>query len=231
MPFLSQIHGLVPFISLLYENVSTALAIVGISFKRRANKNFNKREKDVMNTLKSFKTCRIILFILILLPARVSFAQYHMELEPSLDIREEYDDNIFLSHANEKSDYVTRAMPKFDFNLLSQHTQLGLSYSPTFVWYARESDDVTRHTATLNFKHKPTEHFLFKFYDRYLYSDDPLEEEDIDTTRDTRDKYQRNWADVSFEYLYGYENGLVVGYEDTRLKNEDETQDDCRIRV
>ncbi len=182
-----------------------------------------------MTTIKS-KAYIPLAFVLLVLPIQASYAQTHMDLTPSLSITEEYDDNIYLTNKNKISSYITMASPSLDFSLLSQHTQLVLEYTPTFVRYSEDNEDsTTRHSGILTFVRDLSEHFRFNLSNTYVKSDDPLEEtEEILGARDSRNTYQRNTGNVSFSYLFGPQNSLTVGYQNTSLKNEDDDEDDGR---
>ncbi len=182
-----------------------------------------------MPTIKSVASL-LLIPILLLLSTQASYAQTHVELTTALSLKQEYDDNLDLDASNEQSDYVTMLSPSVSLSLLSQHTQLGLAYTPSFVWYTEESEDNTvRHSATLTFSHDLSEHLRFEFSDTYVKSDDPLEEtEEIVGARDTRNTYQRNTGDVSLTYLFGPQNSLTMGYRNSTLKNDDVDEDDGR---
>ncbi len=183
-----------------------------------------------MTTIKSVNAYLLLILILLLLNTQASYSQTHMELTTSLSLSEEYDDNLDLDDSNEQSDYVTMLSPSVNFSLLSQHTQLGLEYTPSFVWYSEETEDNTvRHSARLTLSLELAERFRLDLSDTYVYSDDPLEEtEDIQGARDSRNTYKRNSGDISLTYLFGPENTLSVGYRNSSLENEDEDEDDGR---
>ncbi len=182
-----------------------------------------------MPTIKSANTYLLLISLLLLLPSQASFSQTHIELTPSLSIIEEYDDNIYLSDQNETSDYITMVSPSLNFNLLSQHTQFGLEYTPTFVWYSEDSEDSTiRHSGSLTFGQDLSEHLRFDLSDTYAKSDDPLEETEgvVLGARDTRNTYQRNSGHASLTYRFGSENSIAFGYRDERLRNDDDSEND-----
>ena len=169
----------------------------------------------------------LFIFALLMLTARLSFAQIHKEFTPTISIIEEYDDNIYLSDSNEISSYITMVSPGFSFSFLGQHTQLELEYAPTFVWYSESSvDSEVRHAGTLTFGQNLTEHLRFELTDTYIQSDDPLEDsEDIVGARESRNTYKRNAGSANVTYVFGQENALELGYRDERLKNEEDTED------
>jgi putative beta-barrel porin BBP2 len=174
-------------------------------------------------------------FLLILFIGFVptAFAKYHFDFTPSISVSEVYDDNIYLSNTNEKSDYITAVSPGFTLNVLSENNHLELSYAPGFVWYDKEDqNDTVRHSGTLTFGQDLTQHLKFDLTDTYIKSEDPLEDtEDIEGIRNTRNTYQRNTALISLRYLFGPENSLTVDYRQSDLENEDKTLDDGRTQV
>lgn len=173
-------------------------------------------------------------FLLILLFgfSTTAFAKYHFDFIPSISVSEVYDDNIYLSSTNEKSDYITTVTPGFSLNVLSENNHLELSYAPSFVWYDKEDqNDTVRHSGTLTFEQNLTQHLSFDFTDTYIKSEDPLEDtEDVEGVRNTRNIYERNTARISLRYLFGPENALTVGYGQSQLENEDRTLDDGRTQ-
>jgi predicted porin len=174
-------------------------------------------------------------FLLILLFgfSPTAFAKYHFDFTPTISVSEAYDDNIYLSSTNEKSDYITTVTPGFNLNVVSEKSHLELSYAPSFVWYDKEDqNDTVRHSATLNFGQDLTQHLKFDLTDRYIKSEDPLEDtEDIEGIRNTRNTYQRNTALISLRYLFGPENSLTVDYRHSTLENKDKALDDGITQV
>jgi len=173
--------------------------------------------------------------LLLLVPIRLSFAQYRFELTPGISVSEVYDDNIYLDSVDEKPDFITTISPSLDFSLLSQHTTLTLRYAPGFVWYANESENNTvRHFGALTFGQKITEHLRFDLTDTYVMAEDPLESEaveieeteGVESARRTRNSYQRNTGSAGLRYLFGPENALTIGYRNSWLENEDPALDD-----
>ncbi|MBW2217386.1 MAG: hypothetical protein JRF34_09365, partial [Deltaproteobacteria bacterium] len=110
-----------------------------------------------MNTLKSPKTYLLGVLALLLLSAQLTFAQTIKQLKTDVSVIGQYDDNIFLqedrerNNAEKQSDYLIKVRPGFDFRLLSEHTELGLRYTPTFVRYVQSNESSIRHRGNLSF--------------------------------------------------------------------------------
>jgi hypothetical protein len=162
-----------------------------------------------------------------------AFAQRQIELIPGISVSETYDDNIDLEPDNEKSDYITAATPSLTLNVLSQNTKLGVSYAPSFVWYADFTDNNnTRHLATANWEQQLTQYLSLHFTDTYLNSEDPLEDTtDLQAVRTTRNKYWVNTASASFGYVFGAENRINAGYNREDRENDDVTLEDSEVQT
>jgi hypothetical protein len=170
----------------------------------------------------------LVFSLLFSVPGQLALAQYDFEVTPSLSIGAVYDDNIYLSRTDEISDYITTVSPGLHLRVLSEKHSATLLYSPTFVWYNQEDrNDTVRHSGTLTFGQNLTRHLRFDLTDTYLKSEDPLEEtEGVASIRRTRNTYQRNSGQASFQYVFGPENGVTFGYRHSLLENEDVTLDD-----
>ena len=174
----------------------------------------------------------ITFFFLFCVPVKISFAQFHVDLAPSISVEQQYYDNIYFDSGKDKiikaededSDYLTLVSPGLRLNMLSQNTDLKLQYTPTFVRYAQDDqNDTTRHFGTLAFRQNLREHLRFDFTNTYRRSEEPREEtEDIEGVRRTRDTYQRNFGRVGLSYVFGTENALTAGYVHRLLENEED---------
>lgn len=165
-------------------------------------------------------------------PGQLALARYDFEVTPSLSIGAVYDDNINLSRTDEISDYITTVSPALDLRALSEKHSVTLLYSPTFVWYGHEDrNDTVRHSGTLTFSQNVARHLRFDLTDTYLKSENPIEEtEGVEGIRRTRNTYQRNTGQASFQYVFGTENAVAFGYRHFLLENEDVTLDDGKVQ-
>ncbi len=178
------------------------------------------------------KKCFFLFLTLILLPITDAIAQTNIEFTPSISAIEEYDDNINLSASNERSDYLTMVMPALELDVISRYSNLSLGYSPTFVWYEKNSgDDATRHTGNLDFEQQFSENLTLNLVDTFITSEDPLETADgVVEARNSRNTYYRNAGSVSLFYLFGPQNEITAGYRHAYLKNDEDTVDDGRTQ-
>jgi len=179
-------------------------------------------------SIRAIRLVSLFLMLAFLLSPRPSFSQTHIELTPSISVGEVYDDNIDLDADNERSDYITTVSPGIELHVLSEQTDFGLSYAPTFVWYADYDDNnTTRHSGAVTLLHDLSQNWRFELSDTYIKSEEPLEEtEGITGVRRTRNTYQRNIGDIGLRYSFGPENVLNFGYRHSWLDNDDITLDD-----
>jgi hypothetical protein len=177
----------------------------------------------------------IVLFVaaaIVYLPGS-ALAQRQVELIPSISVSETYDDNINLTRTNEQSDYITAVTPSLALNVLTQNTRLGMTYAPSFVWYADfDGNNNTRHLGTVGWEQQLTRYLDFTLTDTYLNSEDPLEDEtDLRAERTTRNKYWVNTARAEMGYVFGAESRLGVGYGRADRENDDITLDDSKVQT
>jgi hypothetical protein len=170
---------------------------------------------------------------LILILSYPCLAQRQIELIPTISVNETYDDNIYLTNTDKKSDFITAVSPSLTLNLLSQNTKLGVSYAPSFVWYADQTEnDTIRHLANVNWQQQITQYVSFNLTDTYLNSEDPLQDTlDLQGIRRTRNKYWVNSVHTSAGYVFGTENALHLGYGREDRENKEITLDDSAVQT
>ncbi|RPI76701.1 MAG: hypothetical protein EHM45_12095, partial [Desulfobacteraceae bacterium] len=91
-----------------------------------------------------------ILFLALTVSAWLSsspaLGQYRLEITPKLILAQEYDDNIFLTAENTRSDYITTVSPGIKIKADSLKNQAELDYTATWVDYQKHSrSDTWRH--------------------------------------------------------------------------------------
>ncbi|MBW2102627.1 MAG: outer membrane beta-barrel protein [Deltaproteobacteria bacterium] len=154
-------------------------------------------------------------------------ARYHFDVTPALSVSEQYDDNIYLSERNEKSDYITSVSPSLNLGFRAQHTDLDLRYGPSFVFYDdQDRNDTVRHSGSLSFGRQLGRHLRMSLSDTLTRSEEPIEEaEDVEGVRSNREPYYRNNASGSLNYIFGQGDSITLGYGHAWLKNDDKTVD------
>ncbi len=160
------------------------------------------------------------------------FSGPQVELRPSINLKTTYDDNIFLNDNHKRSDLITTLTPGLSMQVVSDKRQIQASYAPSFVKFLKYPEyDNIGHNARLNFQEKFTNRLKLNFQDFYLRTDDPLDADFIEDivdqkTRQSRNTYQRNTANLFLDYQFGPKDTWTLGYKHSLLENEDPTIDD-----
>jgi hypothetical protein len=125
------------------------------------------------------KKYTVALFIFLLLTTKTAMA-YEYNLEPSLSLTGQYNDNIFLRHSDRIGDFITYASPGIAFSVKSLNTELKLGYSPTFSFY-RSHDELndTGHNFAANGTFTLSDRLIFVLTDTFVKSSDIRDLRDI----------------------------------------------------
>jgi hypothetical protein len=155
-------------------------------------------------------------------------ASYKYEFIPSIAISEQYDDNVFLDNTPKISDWITKITPSVSLNVGSEKNIFQFKYAPTIVRYKnKDVNNTLRHSGSIVIGKELTSHMRFDLNDTLLRSEDPIEEtEGIYGIRRTRNAYLRNNGGTSLTFLFGPEDTLRFGYNNSLLKNKDITLND-----
>lgn len=151
--------------------------------------------------------------------AQVHGADY--SLKPSLAISEEYNDNVFESVLNKRSDFITRTQPGLTFQYKAPLWDWDIAYTYDYRYYARGSrNDDTTHNGNLK--------GLLNLVDQRLFLDlmDTYQRVSLDIARNTTqeslflNQTDQNIATISPYLLWhpGEKTTLKTGYRyiDTR---------------
>jgi uncharacterized protein (PEP-CTERM system associated) len=82
---------------------------------------------------------RLFLLLLIFCLTLVSISYAELRVTPSVSIREEYDDNIFLASDNEEGDFITSIYPSINLSYTTNFVTLSLDYGMNFRLYMHNS--------------------------------------------------------------------------------------------
>jgi hypothetical protein len=148
---------------------------------------------------------------------------------------EKYDDNIYLTRSNTRSDWITTASPGFTTSLTNPRYNAELTYQPGFVYFLHNPQfDYTRHEVTFNGTAEITSRLTASLYQFYIRSNEPDLDEMVDTDyerslrRDTRSIFNRNIISPQLEYSYGRDNSIRFNYRNSNYRSEDPEEDDHR---
>lgn len=174
----------------------------------------------------------LLLSMLILVSAQ---ADSVLQFDPYISVEEMYDDNIFLSSSNKRSDWITTAHPGLLTSMANPRYSADLHYQPGFVYFLHNPEyDYTSHELTFNGRVALTSRLTASLYEFYIRSNDPDLDEMVDTDyerrlrRDTREIFNRNIISPQLEYRYGSENSVRLNYRNMNYRSEDPEEDDQR---
>jgi hypothetical protein len=160
--------------------------------------------------------------------------------QPRISASEEYTSNVFLSNDNEEDDWITTVSAGFTAKALGKSSGLEVSYDPGYSFYRDfdENDGWTHDARLLGFSNL-TKRTRFNISNRFLWTEDPLEEEDIlalregqvvqegDTTvRTGRRTYYTNSASARISHQFGQEDLVYAGFLYSFLRNRDPQEED-----
>lgn len=164
-----------------------------------------------------------------------AWAGFIFELDPFLTSEERYDDNLYLTSSDKRSDWITTVSPGFATSILHPRFNFELKYQPGFVYFLHNPQhDYTSHEINLNATIELTPHLTFSLYEVYLRSNESSLEEMTETDyerrarRETRFTFNRNIITPQIEYRFGRENLVRLYYRNTGYRSGDPDEDDYR---
>lgn len=103
------------------------------------------------------KQCRFNIFnfsLLVLFFYLINIGNFQIEasefsIKPSITVRDEYDDNIFLTRDNKVHDYITRAMPSVSMAYKAPLWDWTLDYTLHWWYYSNRGESDTSHNLAL----------------------------------------------------------------------------------
>lgn len=140
----------------------------------------------------------------------------------SVNLREEYDDNINTTSSNEEGSFKTIISPEFIFKYPMDRTVFSFSYLFDATYYNdREGDpwDLS-HVVTGRISHKFTDRFEIDFRERFKFSAQPELGNGINVNRRLGDGYTN---DLSLDATYAWTErfSTVTGYNNTITSYDD----------
>ncbi len=164
-----------------------------------------------------------------------AWAGFIFEFDPLFTSEAKYDDNIYLTRSNTRSDWITTVSPGFMASISHPRLNAEVEYKPGFVYFLHNPQhDYTRQEVNFNAIMELTPHLTFSLFERYLRANEPDLEEMIDTDyerslrRETRFMFNRNIIAPQLEYRFGRENLIRLYYRNTNYRSEDHDEDDYR---
>ena len=116
---------------------------------------------------------KILLFVsaLAAMMFGVTFSVYALDYtaDLSLSLSEQYNDNIFLSHTDRTTDYITLISPAIALSTRFEKADVSISYSPTFNLYKdHDENNSTSHAASLLSHYRLTEKLTLGLSDTFV---------------------------------------------------------------
>ena len=114
-----------------------------------------------------YSIINVIIFFALLFFSNVNraLAATQFDFQPSIGVEARYDDNIFLSSSDTRSDWITRILPGISTQLLNPRFDIGLSYTPTVVYFLHNPQfDYTVHELNFNTTIECPKKFQYNFY-------------------------------------------------------------------
>jgi hypothetical protein len=160
--------------------------------------------------------------------------------QPRISGTQEYTSNVFLSNDNEEDDWITTVSAGFTAAAIGKTGELEVSYDPAFSFYQDfDENDGWSHDARLAGFSNLTKRTRFDISNKFLRTQDPLDDEDIlvlrdndvvqegDTTvREGRRTYYRNTARTRLSYQFGKDDSVYAGFLYGLLRNSDSQEED-----
>ncbi len=81
-----------------------------------------------------------LLFLIFVLPLTSSIAMAGFHITPSISVRQEYNDNIYLTPNNEEDAFITTIIPAVNLTYEASRFTLSLDYSLHFKFYSNNSN-------------------------------------------------------------------------------------------
>ena len=166
-----------------------------------------------------------------------STAWTRVDISPRFTLKEEYNDNVYLSASNEQGDFITRAIPGLSLELDSNYLDVSLDYSLHYIFYADLTEenetslkDVQRAMGTAHIL--PDRDFTVTLEDHYsrvtIDERDPVVEESLFVNRTNLNRFLANPR-----YQYRALPGLlaILGYRFEKLSYQAPEGDDSEAHA
>ena len=186
----------------------------------------------------------LTLLVLVLVVAAENAAlAAELNFTPRATVTERWSDNIYLTKNDKEDDFITTPTVGFTLEMPGQTTGLSLSYDVGYNFYAKnDENDSWQHNALGSFWHNFTRETRLDFNNAFLYTQDPLGNQDVVnqqgtvvapgdfTRRSELNTYYRNYSTARLTHQFGPENSTYAQFIYGFLKNDsDQYQDSQEI--
>ena len=172
-------------------------------------------------------------FALLFLPLSNARAGTIFKFDPIFFTEERYDDNLFLTRSNTRSDWITNVSPGFFASLSNPRLNATVEYDAGFYYYLHNPDlDYTGHNLTFNGTAELTPRLSCSLFESYIRSNNTQQAEltgtdyERELRRDTRSIFNRKISAPALNYSFGRENLVRLYYRNTDYNTEDPAESD-----
>jgi hypothetical protein len=171
----------------------------------------------------------LAVLLLLVVPAAAMAQQLQKTFTPRISIEETYDDNIDLTHTNEKSDWITTVSPGFNVVVNTQNTRLNLDvWGGRSLYLDHSSRDATRLGTTLSLNQQVSSRLSVLASDTFARTEDPITTENgvITNVSRQREVHYSNTGQAGLSYQFGPENRVNFGYRNRLYRSESDQEQD-----
>ena len=187
-----------------------------------------------------FKLYLLSIISVLVFSASSSVFAFQVIFTPGISGGEEFTDNLFVTKDDPKTEYITTLSPSARLELLWELSGADIFYEPTYAYYNEYDEKNTwRHRVNYSGWAQITKNSRLDLRDNLIITDDPFSEDDIAiirtedpflpvdaTNRRNRNRYAKNYANVSFKHQFGISDSFRLGYSHKLLENEDPAIED-----
>jgi hypothetical protein len=170
---------------------------------------------------KSLILFSVVLSLCIIPTANAALFQF----TPEMIVSKARTDNLLLSPDNEQWTYINSVGLNLTTDVLWRTAGIRINYTPSYNAYSEfEEYDYWRHAASANIWKVFKRNTRFDLSDKYLRSDDPLDESDLpveedppegpgieaDPNRRGRDQYHTNVAEARLSHQFGAGDEVII---------------------
>ena len=162
-----------------------------------------------------------------------TWAGYIFEFHPYLTTEERYDDNLYQTRSNKRSDWITTISPGITTSLLHPLLNFELDYQPGLVYFLHNPQlDYTSHNVDFSSTFELTPRLTFSLTETFLHSNEPSTDEMVETDYERsqrtakRVEYDRNTFSSQLEYRFGIDNFINLYYRNSDFSSDDPDDDE-----
>jgi hypothetical protein len=163
-------------------------------------------------------------------------------VQPSLQVSEEYTDNVYLDDEYKESDFITVISPQISISRNTKISEMQFQYAPAVSLYANNSEyNTLRHSLNGVYSRQLGKQTTLSIRDTFTRSEEPYSPSDYsptqadeqiapeyryDTTREEREPRSVNVLSLGLDHDYGPQNSVSLHYSLGHVWEESEDEED-----